>query len=342
MTYELKGTFCTYFETDYVRLDDFPTLESDWGRLLHHLTKADALLRYGDGEEDTLRSMLENHVLTVLCDIARKKLSNYGNSFANVQGTAMQAAYVQKLRQDINRWIARLDNYLYSTWQTGNNNSPAAETARWLKERLEQSLSADELDGNNNYYRMLRTVTAIQENVDYYLNQIKDSGDMNPALSLLIVYLKNYGSIAEAFNRRLATLPELYRKDILHAVPQDAVQDSVYVTITSSNHSSPTLSNYTDNLFILTCSHNRMKMITHQYPHINFLTFLRLIFAFNRICNPTLFIFITLLWIAIPNTHGYQITNPPRRTFNATKRPQYLKSRTHYCTFRLRIRYYPY
>ena len=218
MTYELKGTFCTYFETDYVRLDDFPTLESDWGRLLHHLTKADALLRYGDGEEDTLRSMLENHVLTVLCDIARKKLSNYGNSFANVQGTAMQAAYVQKLRQDINRWIARLDNYLYSTWQTGNNNSPAAETARWLKERLEQSLSADELDGNNNYYRMLRTVTAIQENVDYYLNQIKDSGDMNPALSLLIVYLKN--------------LPELYRKDILHAAPQDAVQDNVYVIIT--------------------------------------------------------------------------------------------------------------
>lgn len=67
--------------------------------------------------------------------------------------TAMQAAYVQKLRQDINRWIARLDSYLHNTWQAGNNSSPAAETARWLKERLEQSLSADELDGNNNYYR---------------------------------------------------------------------------------------------------------------------------------------------------------------------------------------------
>lgn len=79
---------------------------------------------------------------------------------------------------------------------------------------------------------MLRTVAAIQENADYYLNQIKDSGDIDPALSLLVVYLKNYGSIAEAFNRRLATLPELYRKDILHAVPQDAVQDNVYVIIT--------------------------------------------------------------------------------------------------------------
>ena len=227
-----SGMFRTYFEIECTRLDEFPALENDWNRLLHSLIKVGASHRYGDGEEDALHPMLENHVLTVFTDIAHKKLSNYGNSFANVQGTAIRAAYTQKLRQDINRWIARLDSYLHNTWQAGNNSSPAAETARWLKDRLEQSLSADELDGNNNYYRMLRTVTAIQENVDYYLNQIKDSGDMNPALSLLIVYLKNYGSIAEAFNRRLATLPELYRKDILHAVPQDAVQDNVYVIIT--------------------------------------------------------------------------------------------------------------
>lgn len=124
-------------------------------KLLHRLTKADEPLRYhdGDGEEDMLYPFLENQELTVFADITRKKLSNYGNSFANVQGTAMQAAYVQKLRQDINRWIARLDSYLHNTWQAGNNSSPAAETARWLKDRLEQSLSADELDGNNNYYR---------------------------------------------------------------------------------------------------------------------------------------------------------------------------------------------
>ena len=229
-----RGTFRTDYEADWARLDDFQVLTAEADKLLHRLIRASREIPYhnADGQEVILVSFLERHVLTVLADIARKKLSNYGNSFANVQGTAIQAAYTQKLRQDINRWIARLDSYLHNTWQAGNNSSPAAETARWLKDRLEQSLSADELDGNNNYYRMLRTVTAIQENVDYYLNQIKDSGDMNPALSLFIVYLKNYGSIAEAFNRRLATLPELYRKDILHAAPQDAVQDNVYVIIT--------------------------------------------------------------------------------------------------------------
>jgi len=190
-----RGTFRTDYEADWARLDDFQVLTAEADKLLHRLIRASREIPYhnADGQEVILVSFLERHVLTVLADIARKKLSNYGNSFANVQGTAIQAAYTQKLRQDINRWIARLDSYLHNTWQAGNNSSPAAETARWLKDRLEQSLSADELDGNNNYYRMLRTVTAIQENVDYYLNQIKDSGDMNPALSLFIVYLKNYG-----------------------------------------------------------------------------------------------------------------------------------------------------
>mgnify|MGYP000015515773 FL=1 len=159
-TYELKGTLRTDFEIGRARLDDFLVLESDWNRLLYRLIKAGVFLYYGDGEEDTLCLHFENQVLIVLADIAHKKLSNYGNSFANVQGTAIRAAYTQKLRQDINRWIARLDSYLHNTWQAGNNSSPAAETARWLKDRLEQSLSADELDGNNNYYRMLRTVTA--------------------------------------------------------------------------------------------------------------------------------------------------------------------------------------
>lgn len=150
-----RGTFRTDYEADWARLDDFQVLTAEADKLLHRLIRASREIPYhnADGQEVILVSFLERHVLTVLADIARKKLSNYGNSFANVQGTAIQAAYTQKLRQDINRWIARLDSYLHNTWQAGNNSSPAAETARWLKDRLEQSLSADELDGNNNYYR---------------------------------------------------------------------------------------------------------------------------------------------------------------------------------------------
>ena len=79
---------------------------------------------------------------------------------------------------------------------------------------------------------MLRTVTDLQSNTDRYLKQAEESGDTEPALSLLIAYLKNYGNVADAFNSRLADLPGIYRRDILHAVPKAIEQDRTYVVIT--------------------------------------------------------------------------------------------------------------
>lgn len=106
-----RGTLRTDFETDLARLDEFHVMESEGQRLMYKLICDCDGNTYRSADEGgrTLCPMLEDHVLTVFTDIARKKLSDYGNNFANVQGTAMQAAYVQKLRQDINRWIARLD-----------------------------------------------------------------------------------------------------------------------------------------------------------------------------------------------------------------------------------------
>ena len=51
-------------------------------------------------------------------------------------------------------------------------------------------------------------------------------------MSLLIAYLKNYGNVANTFNGRLADLPGIYRRDILHAVPKTIKQDRTYVVIT--------------------------------------------------------------------------------------------------------------
>ena len=81
-------TFRTDYEADWARLDDFQVLTAEADKLLHRLIRASREIPYhnADGQEVILVSFLERHVLTVLADIARKKLSNYGNSFANVQG----------------------------------------------------------------------------------------------------------------------------------------------------------------------------------------------------------------------------------------------------------------
>lgn len=200
--------------------DSFQALTSDTDKLLHRLPSA---------------PLLENHVLTVLADIRRKRLSGYGSSFAEAQGTDRQTFYVRKLERDITRWTERLDAYLQTAFIRGNTDSPAVQVARRLRDALDDAIRTETGNGLH-YYRMVHTVTAIQEKAGDYLQQAADSGDTEPSLALFIAYLKNYAGIAGDFNGRFASLPELYRKDVLHAQPAEAVPDNAYLTVT------PTLS----------------------------------------------------------------------------------------------------
>lgn len=235
-----SGILHTDYEPDCVRLDNLRLQTTDTDKLLHHLIRTSKGIPYRDteGSESMLTSLLRNHVLTVLADIRRKNLSGYDNSFAEAQGTEEQAYYVRKLEQDVERWSARLEAYLQTAFVQGRADSPAVQVARKLHEELDNALQTEN-EPNHRYYRMLHTVTAIQKKADSYLRQAADSGDTEPALALLIAYLKNYADIAEAFNRRLASLPELYRKEVLHAQPAEAVPDNTYLVITPAPSGSP-------------------------------------------------------------------------------------------------------
>ena len=194
-----SGTLRTDYEADRARLDDLRPLTAD---------------------------------TDILADIHRKRLTGYGSTFADAQGTAAQVRYARKLEQDVERWAARLEAYLRTAFAKGMTNSTAVQTARELHDRLSGALHTPDGEDNRRYYRMLRTVTAIQENADRYWQQAADSGDTEPALALLVAYLDNYASIADAFNRRFASLPELYRREVLHARPAEAVPDHAYLVIT--------------------------------------------------------------------------------------------------------------
>lgn len=214
-----SGTLRTDQEASLARLGDLPVMESDRDRLLHRLVR---------GSEGTVRSLLENHVLTVLADIRRKRLKGYPDTFADSQGTAEAARYARKLRKDIEGWVKRLDTYVDRSWRSGYAGD-AVKVAQELSARLKATLTGTDKKG---WYNMFRTVSAIQEESDRYRQQAEESGDTEPSLALLIAYLKNYAGIAEMFNHRLASLPELYLKDILHADPKTAEPDNAYVVIT--------------------------------------------------------------------------------------------------------------
>lgn len=231
-----SGTLRTDYEADRARLDGFSALTADTDRLLHRLVRASREIPYrdADGREGTLTPFLENHVLTVLADIRRKRLVGYGESFAGAQGTSRQERYVRKLEHDIRDWAARLEAYLQGILSTGSLDSPSTSVARELLDRLTDALQTPTDEDNRRYYRMLRTVTVLQENADRYQSRVEESGDTDPAIALLIAHVKNYAGIAEAFNRKFATLPELYRREVLHAAPREATPDNAYLIVTPS------------------------------------------------------------------------------------------------------------
>lgn len=197
------------YETSSPRLDNFPALESDWRELLPRLAEASNNIRYrnDDDKEGMLISLWADHVLTVLVDIARQQPSTD----------------TQSLLDEAKKWIARLNRYIDRNWKTINNASSSIQVARQLKDLLEKS-------------QTLHIIRSIQEHFDYYLAQIENDGNMDGALSLLLTYLRNYGGITQTFNRRFATLPELYLRDILHAIPLGTVQDNTYIIVTPAEN----------------------------------------------------------------------------------------------------------
>ena len=217
------------------QLEGFEALTSDWLTALHRLIKASSDLSYADkdGNEHTLTSLLENNLLTVLADIRRKNFSGYSMSYSGVKGTSSQIKYIKKISEDISGWISRLDEFisLYGNSYTVTDSS--VSIAIGLRKQLNDSINreADE-KYDHHFYDMLQTLIGIQNNYPEYIKKIEECGDTDPAIALLVSYVRNYCKVAEQFNTSISALPDLYRKEILQPLPQDASHDYAYLIIT--------------------------------------------------------------------------------------------------------------
>ena len=224
--------------TDYslqeARLEGFEAMTSDWLTILHRLIKASRGLSYvdKDGNEHTLTSLLENNLLTVLTDIRRKKFSGYSMSYSGVKGTSSQIKYITKISRDIKGWIKRLDNFISLFGNTCSVTNSSVSIAIGLRKQLNDCVER-EVDEkyDHHYYDMLQTLIRIQNNFPEYIKKIEEFGDTDPSIALLVSYIRNYCKVAEQFNASMSVLPELYRKDILQPLTQEASHDYAYLIV---------------------------------------------------------------------------------------------------------------
>lgn len=213
----------TDYLTNKAKLDQFDALTSDWRLLLSQLARAC---------RNPLTPLLENNLLSVLADIRRKQFAGYNVSFSDAHGTMTQLGYVRKLEREIRSWIKRLDAFLLDEGAPRFNVRGSLTVAKELRGILAACLADPEpADAKHHFYRMLRTVSGIQETFEKYMVRLAASSDVDPSVSLLYAYARNYCSVASGFNATFATLPDLYRKEILGEKPRRETADSVFLLV---------------------------------------------------------------------------------------------------------------
>lgn len=247
LPYELKGTLRSGFEVDKAQLKDFRALESDWREIFRWIMSIAGDMPYYDENNKisgTMAALWHNDVLTVLVEIRQKNLKEYVTSFVDGSGTAQQNTYTADLQDKINGWIDRLSIYLNNAFANGIV-TPSMRVAEIVKEQLQNSLPIvpqptprrrnfihKVLDENNRpYFSMLGALSHIQAKFDYYMQQIENSGDMDTSQALLLTFVRCYCHIVWQFNNKFAELPSFYRREILKAIPKQAVQDSTFVVV---------------------------------------------------------------------------------------------------------------
>ena len=247
LPYELKGTLRSEFEVDKAQLKDFPALESDWREIFRWIMSIAGDMPYYDESNNisgTMSVLWHNDVLTVLVEIRQKSQKEYATSFVDGSGTAQQNAYTADLQNKINGWIDRLSIYLNNAFASGTI-TPSMCVAETVSEQLQKSLPIVPkptprrrnfiqrvLDENNRpFFSMLGAVSDIQSKFDYYMQQIENSGDMDASQALLLTFVRSYCRIVQQFNDKFEALPSFYRREILKAIPKDAVQDRTFVVV---------------------------------------------------------------------------------------------------------------
>lgn len=248
-----KGLLQGALFSDDARLDGVRVVESDRMELLRWvMSVAERTPCFDIGRQETFRlgKLWSNHVLTVLAEILHTDTEAANDRFIQCIGTPDSLAMENALRLRVDGWIRRLNGYTLSRWSLSGDQETdgSIQAACSMREFLEGALNGGErtdartrktrtLDAENPvWFRMLQAIGIIRQRGESYLRMIEAGGRMDPALALLLTFIRNYGSLVER-NAVLQDLPAFYHQEILKTRARPAVQDSTYLVVTPAGRS---------------------------------------------------------------------------------------------------------
>lgn len=189
-------------------------LESDALTLLARVVEIGAGIPYFDSdnrEDGTWKQMWWWEPLVVLAQLKMLDVAQLEKNAA-VSGSGSLEPVSADLQQRVKGWAERLE------W------CDAAGLKDDLRAIVEQSSGSSGL-----FYGLLAGIRRVQDNYEKYLEEIEKQGRMDPALALLLVFVRNLGRVAGRFNDRWQGLADLYLEQVLHARPRGVQPDRVWL-----------------------------------------------------------------------------------------------------------------
>lgn len=243
-------------------LSNFEALESDTRILFERIMEMSRSVRYvnSDNEKDGyLNQLWQNEALPVFMEILSLDLSEVEKEFIHHTNLSSQEEMNSRLKERIENWYTRLINYstLYLLEDSSASVYPFQRMVEQLKNNFHSSikkicrLTEDRVDllnsmatdedtplsyrseqafNNEKFYIFLMAIKRIQEVIPYYLDQLLEAGTLDPSLSVIQVFLRNYQSIVTRFNRRWEELPAFYIDEVLKIKLQKARPDSTWLS----------------------------------------------------------------------------------------------------------------
>lgn len=191
-------------------------LESDASVLLAQVLNVSRKVVFfddGNREAGTWQEVWWWEPLVVLTEIKMLDTGKIEREFA-VAGTEGIKKGCELLSGKIKNWCGRLG------WGI------AEELAADLRE-----IDTEQQQGKALFYTLLEGIRRLQVNDKAYLDAIEIKGQMDPALALLLVFVRNFGKIAARFNDRWSGLADLYLEKVLHVRPRGVVPDRVWLSL---------------------------------------------------------------------------------------------------------------
>lgn len=235
----IKGLTRDEYFSNRLCLNDFHAVENRPEELLHWIMSvANATTCHNTTnphENFKLGQVWQDHVLVVLVEILHVDIAAVNEEFVCEINATEKEKKSRYLKQLLGTWKDRLDRYIRGQWsvQNGIESDDSIRAAHSICQQLEGVL----INSNPPWARMLQVLRNIHRRSNGYILMIEKGGNLDPALALLLIFIRNYGAIVGRFNAQFQRLSEFYHKEILHTKDKKVVQDSMYIVVTPEQSS---------------------------------------------------------------------------------------------------------